>query len=179
MMLMEGGRLDQALSNRPVSPRKAAELMAVISRAVHYAHQRGILHRDIKPANILLDNAGRPHLTDFGLARLIEEDSTLTRTGGILGTPSYMAPEQALGGRTEEPAAPAALPGGGAAVALGKERRSTEPDEITTAADVYGLGQSLPSDHGNASVRRAHHVRHGPLGSRDGSSLSLVAQSGC
>src|SRR5205823_12943994 len=68
-----------------------------LARTVHYAHEHGVLHRDIKPGNILLDAEGEPHLTDFGLARLIESESTVTRTLEVLGTPSYMAPEQALG----------------------------------------------------------------------------------
>jgi eukaryotic-like serine/threonine-protein kinase len=150
MKLMEGGRLDQALGGRPMPPRRAAELLVSISRAVHYAHQRGILHRDLKPANILLDSAGRPHLTDFGLARLIEQDSTLTRTDGILGTPSYMAPEQALGGRApggfsaEEELAEQDRPHqGDALMESATERRTKEQPEITTAADVYGLGAVL------------------------------------
>ena len=75
--------------------RHAAELIAKVARTVHYAHERGILHRDIKPGNILLDAQGEPHLTDFGLARLVETESTVTRTMEVLGTPSYMAPEQA------------------------------------------------------------------------------------
>jgi WD40 repeat protein/serine/threonine protein kinase len=150
MKLMEGGRLDQAFGGRPMPPRRAAELLVSISRTVHYAHQRGILHRDLKPANILLDSAGRPHLTDFGLARLIEQDSTLTRTVGILGTPSYMAPEQALGGcapggfSTEEKLDDHDSPrGSDAQMKPGTERRPKEQPEITTAADVYGLGAVL------------------------------------
>ena len=75
----------------------AAELIAKLARTVHYAHEHGILHRDIKPGNILLDAKGEPHLTDFGLARLMETESTVTRTMDVLGTPSYMAPEQAAG----------------------------------------------------------------------------------
>ena len=74
---------------------RAAELIAKLARTVHYAHEHGILHRDIKPGNILLDQKGEPHLTDFGLARLVETESTVTRTMEVLGTPSYMAPEQA------------------------------------------------------------------------------------
>jgi WD40 repeat protein/tRNA A-37 threonylcarbamoyl transferase component Bud32 len=149
MKLMEGGRLDQAVGSRPMPPRQAAELLVSISRTVHYAHQRGILHRDLKPANILLDSAGRPHLTDFGLARLVEQDSTLTRTIGILGTPSYMAPEQALGGRTrgdlaEKEAVEQDSPRrGDAQVVTATERPPKQKPEITTAADVYGLGAIL------------------------------------
>jgi serine/threonine protein kinase len=77
--------------------RQAAELIANVARTVHYAHEHGILHRDIKPGNILLNAKGEPHLTDFGLARLVETESTVTRTLEVLGTPSYMAPEQAAG----------------------------------------------------------------------------------
>jgi TolB-like protein/Tfp pilus assembly protein PilF len=94
---------------------KAAELIAKVARTVHYAHEHGILHRDIKPGNILLDQKGEPHLTDFGLARLVETESTLTRTLEVLGTPSYMAPEQA-GGKNAE---------------------------LTSATDMYGLGAVL------------------------------------
>ena len=80
-----------------MSIRQAAELIAKVARTVHYAHEHGILHRDIKPGNILLDAKGEPHLTDFGLARLVEAESTVTRTLEVMGTPSYMAPEQAAG----------------------------------------------------------------------------------
>ena len=87
-----------------MSIRQAAELIAKVARTVHYAHEHGILHRDIKPGNILLDQNGEPHLTDFGLARLVESESTITRTLEVLGTPSYMAPEQAAGehGKTQQ-----------------------------------------------------------------------------
>ena len=77
--------------------RRAVELIAKVARTVHYAHEHGILHRDIKPGNILLDAKGEPHLTDFGLARLVESESSVTHTLDVLGTPSYMAPEQAAG----------------------------------------------------------------------------------
>src|SRR5206468_546178 len=97
MKFVEGGQLDEVVRRTPISIRQAAELIAKVARTVHYAHEHGILHRDIKPGNILLDQKGEPHLTDFGLARLIETDSTVTRTQEVLGTPSYMAPEQAVG----------------------------------------------------------------------------------
>ena len=84
-----------------MSIRHAAELVAKVARTVHYAHEHGILHRDIKPGNILLDKNGEPHLTDFGLARLVEAESTVTRTMDVLGTPSYMAPEQAVGNNAQ------------------------------------------------------------------------------
>src|SRR5436189_6111210 len=97
MKFVEGGQLDEVVRRAPVSVRQAAELIAKVARTVHYAHQHGILHRDIKPWNILLDGKGEPHLTDFGLARLVETESTMTRTLDVLGTPSYLAPEQAMG----------------------------------------------------------------------------------
>jgi TolB-like protein/Tfp pilus assembly protein PilF len=101
-----------------MSIRQAAELIAKVARTVHYAHEHGIVHRDIKPGNILLDVKGEPHLTDFGLARLVETESAMTRTMEVLGTPSYMAPEQAVGNN----------PAGAG---------------LTTATDVYGLGAVL------------------------------------
>jgi serine/threonine protein kinase/tetratricopeptide (TPR) repeat protein len=115
MKFIEGGPLDQLFKREPMPIRPAAELIARLARAVHYAHERGILHRDIKPGNILLDAKGEPHLTDFGLARLTETESTVTRTIETLGTPSYMAPEQALGNN----------------------------NQLTSATDVYGLGAVL------------------------------------
>src|SRR6266511_6379157 len=95
MKFVDGGQLDQVVKHTPISLRQAVELIAKVARTVRYAHEHGILHRDIKPGNILLDAKGEPHLTDFGLARLVESESTVTRTLEVLGTPSYMAPEQA------------------------------------------------------------------------------------
>ena len=115
MKFVEGGQLDEVVRRKPMSIRQAAELIAKVARTVHYAHEHGILHRDIKPGNILLDQKGEPHLTDFGLARLIETESTVTRTLEVLGTPSYMAPEQAAG----------------------------ETTKLSKATDVYGLGAVL------------------------------------
>src|SRR5215510_10550642 len=112
MKFIDGGQLDEVAKRKPLSPRNAAELIAKLARTVHYAHERGILHRDIKPGNILLDAKGEPHLTDFGLARLLETKSTITHTMDVLGTPSYMAPEQASG----------------------------HNEQLTSATDVYGLG---------------------------------------
>ena len=97
MKFVEGGQLDEVARRQPIPPRRAVELIAKVARTVHYAHEHGILHRDIKPGNILLDAKGEPHLTDFGLARLVESESSVTHTLDVLGTPSYMAPEQAAG----------------------------------------------------------------------------------
>jgi serine/threonine protein kinase/TolB-like protein/Tfp pilus assembly protein PilF len=115
MNLIEGGQLDEVVRREAISIRRAAELIAKLARTVHYAHEHGILHRDIKPGNILLDKEGEPHLTDFGLARLVETESTVTRTTEVLGTPSYMAPEQASGNNVA----------------------------LTSATDTYGLGAVL------------------------------------
>ncbi|HEY2142724.1 MAG TPA: protein kinase [Candidatus Udaeobacter sp.] len=115
MKFVEGGQLDEVLKQTPMSIRQAVELITKVARTVHYAHEHGILHRDIKPGNILLDAKGEPHLTDFGLARLVESESSVTQTLDVLGTPSYMAPEQAVGNNAA----------------------------VSSSTDVYGLGAVL------------------------------------
>src|SRR6478672_8342363 len=115
MKLIEGGQLDKVVGSELMPGRKAAELIAKLARTLDYAHQHGVLHRDVKPGNILIDVKGEPHLTDFGLARLVETESTVTRTLEVLGTPSYVAPEQAVGNNIQ----------------------------LTGATDVYGLGAVL------------------------------------
>ena len=101
MKWVDGGSLSRHVPRLVGDPLAAARLLATVARAVHDAHRHGYLHRDLKPANILLDAQGKPYVTDFGLARRLGEDSGLTQSGAILGTPSYMAPEQA-GGHGEE-----------------------------------------------------------------------------
>ena len=99
MKYIEGQTLAERLALGPLPPREAARILLDVARAIHFAHERGVLHRDLKPSNILIDREGRAHVTDFGLAKQIGELASLTKTGAVLGTPAYMAPEQAAGAR--------------------------------------------------------------------------------
>lgn len=97
MRLLRGGTLNTLIAGHALPLVRTNALFTQIARGLHYAHTQGVIHRDLKPSNIMLDEAGNAYLTDFGLAKLIESDSNLTRTGMILGTPTYMSPEQLRG----------------------------------------------------------------------------------
>ncbi|HEV3387297.1 MAG TPA: protein kinase, partial [Gemmata sp.] len=99
----EGGNLAQKLAGSPVPPKEAAELSRILARAVAHAHAAGIVHRDLKPQNVLLASDGSPKVTDFGLAKRTGSGSDLTATGAVMGTPSYMSPEQAQGAKDAGP----------------------------------------------------------------------------
>ncbi len=111
----DGSALDRKLKDGPLPAAEAAALVEKLARAVHYAHLRGVVHRDLKPANVLRTVDGVPKITDFGLAKRLDIDSSLSKTGEVLGTPSYMAPEQATG----------------------------KTGEVGPAVDVYALGAVL------------------------------------
>ncbi|MEW6159904.1 MAG: serine/threonine-protein kinase [Verrucomicrobiota bacterium] len=115
MEYVAGKNLAQWIDHKPMLPASIAPLLRKLAWAVHYAHQRGTLHRDLKPHNVLVDEQGEPHITDFGLAKRVKEASDLTQTGAIMGSPSYMSPEQALG----------------------------QQSEVGPASDVYSLGAML------------------------------------
>src|SRR5262245_21319174 len=105
MEYVNGGGLDKKLQGTPLPPRRAAELLEQLARAIHAAHEAKVIHRDLKPANVLLTAEGAPKITDFGLAKQTEITHGLTQTGAIMGTPSYMSPQQAQGKKDVGPAA--------------------------------------------------------------------------
>ncbi|REK21255.1 MAG: hypothetical protein DWQ45_23030 [Planctomycetota bacterium] len=115
MGFVNGPSLTSELSDGPLAPQRAATLVRNVAEAVGYAHGKGVIHRDLKPGNILLDQSGQPRITDFGLAKRLRVETSLTATGQILGTPSYMPPEQAAG----------------------------RADSVQVTADVYSLGAVL------------------------------------
>ena len=94
---VDGGTLEDQLTHSEFSPQKASELVDELAEALGVAHEQKIIHRDIKPSNVLMDSEGHPHLTDFGLAKRLRSDQTLTIAGNVMGTPAYMSPEQARG----------------------------------------------------------------------------------
>ena len=102
---VDGPTLRSLIDGKPQPTRKAAELIETLARAIHFAHQRNIIHRDLKPANVLLTSEGVPKIADFGLAKRLEGDAGQTRSGTIVGTPRYMAPEQARGQKEVGPPA--------------------------------------------------------------------------
>jgi len=97
MDFVAGRDLGAIVKDGPLLPQRAARYVEIIAEAIHFAHQRGTLHRDLKPQNVLIDDADQPLITDFGVAKIMENDSQLTRTGVVMGSPSYMPPEQAAG----------------------------------------------------------------------------------
>ena len=139
MALIEGGTLAERLESFRADSRAAAKMLVEVCSAVSHAHQRGVLHRDLKPSNILLDENGRPYVTDFGLAKREQAPGELTQTGLVIGSPGYMSPEQAAG----------------------------DAKKFTTATDVYGLGAIFyalltgrPPFEGGSAGETLYHLRN-------------------
>src|SRR5262249_7896917 len=115
MEYLEGGSLSQKIAGKPQPDRQAAQWMETLARAMHYAHERGLVHRDLKPGHIVLTKDGVPRITDFGLAKRLAGSTAQTWSQPVVGTPSYISPEQAAG----------------------------KSDEISSLSDVYALGAIL------------------------------------
>ena len=115
MDYIEGRSLAELVRDHPLEPERAARLVQTVAEAIAYAHGRGVLHRDLKPSNVMIDAQDQPHVTDFGLAKMLKGDSELTQTGAVMGSPSYMSPEQARG----------------------------RGDQVSVRSDVYALGAML------------------------------------
>ena len=148
MKLIDGGSLADDLTRFADNLRAAAELLRTVALAVHYAHQHGILHRDLKPANILIDRTGEPHVTDFGLAKRLAGEGGYPSSTAIVGTPSYMAPEQASGKKA-----------------------------LSTAVDVYSLGAIFYELLDRPiTVPGRHAVRHLAPGCAEGARASRYDQ---
>lgn len=130
MEYVEGQTLAQMLRGTPLEPRHAAEFLLAMAQAIHYAHSRGVLHRDLKPGNVIVDAAGRPRIMDFGLAKELYLESSVTESNAVVGTPSYMSPEQAEG----------------------------KTAEISQKSDVYSLGAVLYEAITGRPPFRAHNL---------------------
>ena len=144
---VEGGNLAGRQAGAAQPPREAAALLETLARAVHYAHEQGIVHRDLKPANVLLGAAGAPKIADFGLAKRLDTDSGQTKTGQVMGSPSYMAPEQAEG----------------------QVRRHRPRDRRVRAG-----GDSLRAAHGPTAVPRSEHHRDPPASAKPGTAVAVA-----
>ena len=141
MDFVDGPSLADLVRDRPLPAGEAARHMRTLAAAVEYAHGRGILHRDLKPSNILLDSAGRPHITDFGLARPLDANATVTMSGAVVGTPAYMPPEQAAGRH---------------------ERLGPASDVYSLGAVLYELLTGRPPFHGRTQVETVNQVLDTP-----------------
>ena len=141
---VEGGSLDKKLAATPQPPQEAARIVIMLARALQYAHEKGIIHRDLKPGNVLVAADGTLKISDFGLAKRLDDDSGRTRSGAIIGTPSYMAPEQAFGNIK----------------ALGP------------LVDVYAAGRSLRDLNGPPAFPRYHALGDGGAGPHAGTGVA-------
>ena len=142
MDYIEGKSLATLTRDNPLSAKQSAAYLKTLAEAIHYAHQRGVLHRDLKPSNVIIDLQNQPRVTDFGLAKRMEDDAEITPTGQVLGSPNYMPPEQA----------------------------NRKNGDVSTASDVYSLGAILyhlltgrPPFVGETPLETLHHVLHSEL----------------